>query len=213
MKKFLSMVGKKNIIIISGVILIGVAIYLQLTLNFEDPTDSSDDYVMENNFPFEYEYGNYEDADMYNEGDDSKLGQATLVDNLKLELDSKDNVISNTDEDGSLAVSIVNRQRARDEELELLGIVVESADSSPDIKEKALQSMAAIASNIESEANIETLIKAKGFTDCVAVVNGTNANIIVKTGGLMPNEVAQIKEIVFEQAGIMPQNVKIIEKT
>ena len=227
MKKFLAMIGKKNIIIISGVILIGIAIYLNLTLDFGDAYEyDGDEYIMENSFPFDYDYDEYENLDIY-DADDSRLGQATLVDNLRHHIDNNINnidimgvdnpeaVLDDVDRDNYFAVSVVNRQRARDQELELLSIIVESAEteSMSDVKNKALGDMAAIALDIENEANIETLIKAKGFAECVAVVSGENANVIVKTDGLMPNEVAQIKEIVYEQAGILPKNVKIIEKT
>ena len=110
------------------------------------------------------------------------------------------------------AVAVVSRQRARDESIELFNNIIDSAESMPDIKDKALRDIEVIAREIEREANIEVLVKAKGFPECVAVVNGENANIIVKTEGLMANEVAQIKEIVYEQAGILPGNTKIIEK-
>ena len=65
---------------------------------------------------------------------------------------------------------------------------------------------------MESESNIETLVLSKGFEKCVAVVNGDSASIIVKSAGLLPSEVAQISEIVYEQTGILPSNLKIIEK-
>lgn len=47
----------------------------------------------------------------------------------------------------------------------------------------------------------------------MAVISDKSCNIIVKTNGLMPDDVAQISEIVYEQAGILPDNLKIIEKT
>ena len=75
-----------------------------------------------------------------------------------------------------------------------------------------MNSIAQIAHDIESESNIETLILSKGFARCVAVVNGDSASVIVKSAGLLPNEIAQISEIVYEQAGIVPANLKIIEK-
>ena len=53
---------------------------------------------------------------------------------------------------------------------------------------------------------------AKGFEECVAIISGDNASIIVKSDGLLPNEVAQITEIVYEQAGILPTNMNIVEK-
>ena len=59
---------------------------------------------------------------------------------------------------------------------------------------------------------IESLIKAKGFEECVAVINGDKANIIVKSEGLRPNQLSQILEIVYLQADILPANVTISEK-
>jgi len=206
MKKILSAIGKKNIIIISGILLIGIAIYLNLNLNF------TENYVLEDD-----------------DWDDSRiLGQATLVDNLNIivdtmedmgigagggaiEVDADDAGVYQS-QDNYFAISVVSRQRARDETIELLTNIVNNADDLPEVRDSALSDIAVIAREIEREANIETLVRAKGFAECVAVVSGENANIIVKTDGLMPNEIAQIKEIVFEQAGVLPGNIKIIER-
>jgi len=197
--KILSAIGKKNIIIISGILLIGIAIYLNLNLSF------TENYALEN------------------EWDDSRaLGQATLVDNLNIISSNMEDmgigvgggalVADYTPRDSYFAVTVVSRQRARDETLELLTNIIDNADDLPEVRGRALNDIAVIAREIEHEANIETLVRAKGFADCVAVVSGENANIIVQTDGLMPNEIAQIKEIVFEQAGIHPRNIKIIER-
>ena len=106
----------------------------------------------------------------------------------------------------------LSRQQARDEAMEVLLSVAESATAVEDMKAEALDSIAQIAKDIEHEANIETLIMSKGFTQCIAVVNGDAASIIVKSDGLLPSEIAQISEIVYEQTGILPTNLKIIEK-
>ena len=106
----------------------------------------------------------------------------------------------------------LSRQQARDQAMEVLLSVAESSTAVEDMKNEALDSIAQIARDIECESNIETLILSKGFTQCVAVVNGDTASIIVKSEGLLPSEVAQISEIVYEQTGILPTNLKIIEK-
>lgn len=106
----------------------------------------------------------------------------------------------------------LSRQQARDEAIAVLKNVTESSTALPEMKEEAMGSIAQIAADMECEANIETLILSKGFTRCVAVVNGDSASVIVKSAGLLPNEIAQISEIVYEQAGILPVNLKIIEK-
>ena len=107
----------------------------------------------------------------------------------------------------------ISRQQARDEALEVLQLVIDSDSAIESAKAEAIADVSRIADEIACEANIETLIKAKGFEECIAVINDGNANIVVKTeGALMQNEVAQITEIVVEQSGISPENIKITEK-
>ena len=125
--------------------------------------------------------------------------------------DSATDVSAPTD-DSYFSTTVLSRQKARDEALEVLQTVVESAEALDETKTQAFADISQIAKDIENEANIETLVEAKGFKDCVAVVSGSMANIVVKSNGLMPNDIAQINEIVYEQAGILPVNVKIVER-
>lgn len=121
-------------------------------------------------------------------------------------------VIAANDGNGDFfAESIVNRSRARDEAMEVLQTVVDLG-SSAEASEQALADISRIAADIEKEANVESLIKAKGFENCIAVISGNCVNIIVKSDALLPNEIAQIKEIAYESAGILPENVVIINK-
>ena len=89
--------------------------------------------------------------------------------------------------------------------------LAESSTAVESMKTEAMNELSQIAKDIESEANIESLINAKGYEQCVAVVNGDTASVLIKTDGLMENEVAQISEIVWQQAGIHPENLQIIE--
>ena len=82
----------------------------------------------------------------------------------------------------------------------------------PDVKDEALNRMISIASEIETEAIVEEMIKAKGFEDCLAVMTGEKINVIVKTPGLLTSEVAQITEIVTQETGFSPENIVIVEK-
>ena len=106
----------------------------------------------------------------------------------------------------------LSRRQARDEAMEVLLSVAESTTAVEAMKTDAMDGIARIARDIEAEANIESLILSKGFSQCVAVVNGDAASVIVKSAGLLPSEIAQISEIVYEQAGILPVNLKIIER-
>lgn len=106
----------------------------------------------------------------------------------------------------------VSRQRARDEALEVLQSVVDNPEASEAVRAEALAGISAIAEEIQKEANIESLITAKGFEQCVAVLNGDTASIIVSADELLPAQLAQINTIVYEQTGIAPSGITIINK-
>ncbi|MBR6558333.1 MAG: SpoIIIAH-like family protein [Clostridia bacterium] len=132
-------------------------------------------------------------------------------------LDLSGTPISAENNDGSkddyFAMTEISRQRARDEAIDVLQTVVDSEDALAEAKDAALAEISAIALEIESEANIEMLVKSKGFKDCVAVISGDSASIVVRSDGLLPTDIAQITEIVYQQAGISPTNLNIIQKS
>ena len=106
----------------------------------------------------------------------------------------------------------VSRQRARDEALEVLQSVVESEGADEATKTAALLEIAELAKAMEAEANIESLVLSKGFTQCVAVINGDACSVVVNGTELQQSQISQINEIVYEQAGILPQSIRIIAK-
>jgi stage III sporulation protein AH len=113
--------------------------------------------------------------------------------------------------DGYFSATQVSRQRARDEALEVLQGVVESEKADEATKTGALLEISELAKAMEAEANIETLVLAKGFAQCVAVINGDSCSVVVSADGeLTPAQLSQINEIVYEQAGIEPTNIRII---
>ena len=109
------------------------------------------------------------------------------------------------------AMAIINRTQVRDSALEVLREIAESPDTLPDAKEDALASIADIADDMSAEANIETLVKAKGIGNCVAVISGDSCSVIVNQNGLLPDELTQITDIVFEQTGIPVTNITVVE--
>ena len=193
MKKIASFIvrHKKSILVCCCLFIIGVSVYSDFILNAgkDKATESSYLYTSEAN------------PDITS--DSAKiLGEAKLVDN-----------IGKAESDDSYFVSAeLNRERSREEALETLQVVIDSAETMPDVKDKALDRMISIASEIETEALVEEMIKAKGFEECLAVMTGENINVIVKTPGLLTSEVAQITEIVMEETGFTAENIKIVEK-
>ena len=106
----------------------------------------------------------------------------------------------------------VSRQRTRDEALEVLQSVIDNQSATEVAKNEALAEINNLAKIMEQEANIETLVIAKGFENCVAVISGEKANIVVSCDEILPAQISQINEIVYDQAGILPVNINITER-
>lgn len=149
---------------------------------------------------------------LFNGEDAANPGLAIDMNNLSADSGKSEDSSDSTTVYNYFEAMQLSRQQARDEAMEVLLSVAESGTAVEDMKAEALDDIAQIALDIENEANIETLILAKGFAKCVAVVNGDSASVVVQSDGLLPSEIAQISEIVYEQAGIVPANLTIIEK-
>ena len=149
-------------------------------------------------------------------GEDRVLGNTVLVDAetkneaADTEADADANANPETADD-LFAMAIINRTQVRDSALEVLREIAANPDTLPDAKEDALSSISAIADDMTAEANIETLVRAKGIEECVAVISGASCSVIVNTSGLNAEELTQITDIVYEQTGISVANITVVE--
>ena len=118
--------------------------------------------------------------------------------------------VSDKDDSDAYFSSVeVSRQRTRDEAIEVLQSVVDSQTATENAKNEALAGINNFAKVMEQESNIETLVMAKGFENCVAVISEGKATVVVTGNDLLPAQISQINEIVYDQAGILPVNVNI----
>ena len=181
-KDFCQKVGKRNFVIAGAVLVIAVAIVINFAVFSSADKDGGYDY-------------------------DQSVGMNGNTVTTAPDLDT-----SKPTGDSYFSSVQLNRQRTRDEAIEVLQSVVDNQSSTETAKNEALAEINKLAGVMETEANIETLIIAKGFEECVAVLSGSNASIVVKSEGLIPAEISQINEIVYQQAGILPVNITIIER-
>lgn len=106
--------------------------------------------------------------------------------------------------------TVKSREKSRNETIAELDEIIGNAKSSDDAKKQAENNKNIIAANITKESNIETIITAKGFEKCIAVVNESSVNVIVKAKELTSAQTIQINEIVTEQTGFTSDKIKII---
>ena len=77
-------------------------------------------------------------------------------------------------------------------------------------KKSATEKVQQMVERLEGANNIETLIKAKGFENAVAVINDNGISIVVKSEGLTTAQTLQIQEIVTSETGINLGDIKIV---
>ena len=132
--------------------------------------------------------------------------------NMNDNLDNSTATGGDATENDYFTQTTLNRQQSRDEAIDVLKMVSESEESSEEARAEANEKISQIATDIQNEINIETLVKAKGFEDCVAVISDNSVSVIVGAESLQASEAAQILAIVYSTTGINPENVSIINK-
>lgn len=103
------------------------------------------------------------------------------------------------------ALTRYERDCERTEAVEILTVAAEYDKENTSTKEKLEKH----AKNAENETAIESLIKSKGYEDCVAFVSDEGVRVVVKATGLDAKGVAQIKDIVIETTGVKATAIKI----
>lgn len=106
----------------------------------------------------------------------------------------------------------INRQQARDSALSLLEEAAANNDADQTMRDEANASIQVMADCTMAEAEIENLVTAKGFTDCVAFVGEDSASVVVSLaeGTLDETATAKIMEIAMERTALPASQIKII---
>jgi len=137
------------------------------------------------------------------------LGEATLV-NSKSESVVETNAKVKTSDTDYFESAKKEREEMLEEASQTVEEIAKGDGLSQEDKDKVIESSKRIASRIESANNIESLLKAKGFEKCVAVIGENEINIVVKSDGLTTAQTMQIQDIVTKQTDINLANIKIV---
>jgi len=146
-----------------------------------------------------------------------ELGEAQLVDGSavsgapKKSVSGSSAVQTNASAETYFSEARLSRQKARDQSVELLEKTLADVKSNDSAKKEAVTEAATIAQNTLRESNIENLIKAKGFSDCVAFLQNSECSVVVRIKDSSQNNAIVIKDIVAGQANVAYDKIKIIE--
>ena len=181
-KEFFTKAGKRNLIIVCAVVLIGAAVWLNWLFFSEGDGDG-----------YTYSGG---------------TGMTGELDNSKNPTSGDE---QSTNSDSYFSTVQVSRQRARDEALEVLNAVVDNENATDAVKAEAVAEIKQISLEMQYESDIESMLVSKGFEKCVAVINGDSASIVVKCSAeLTPTQLSPINAVVYECTKIEPVNITIV---
>lgn len=133
------------------------------------------------------------------------LGESTYVDNS-----SGEAVQTGASASDYFTTAKADREKVRNDAIEEVEEILKSAKLTDSDKKSALATIEKITKNTNNEINIENLLKAKGFTQALAVISDDEINVIVKSDGLTTANTLQIQDIVTNQTEISLSKIKII---
>lgn len=107
----------------------------------------------------------------------------------------------------------LNRQQARDSALSILQEAVADTNATETMKAETGEAIQTLADYTVSEAQIENLVTAKGYADCVAFISDGSVSVVVSATeeGLTDADVARITEIVTDETGLEASAITIIQ--
>ena len=77
-------------------------------------------------------------------------------------------------------------------------------------RSEAQKTILAVAQNVEHEAAIENIIKAKGYENATVYIDGEKVEIIVKKDGFTEADALKLSDIATDQLGVSPSDIKIV---
>jgi len=105
----------------------------------------------------------------------------------------------------------LSRQQARDSAVELLQEAMAYGEGSE--AAQSSQQLEQIVQTALCEAQIESLIIAKGYTDCVAYMTDSGISVAVATpeGGMQQADIAVIADIILSQSDFSMEDIRVVE--
>jgi len=189
---------KRNAIVVVIVLFVGMAVYLN------------------------WSYGQTTTIDEDSAATGKLLGEAALVSGKSAEAKTeekstdegqKEDSAAKKNTTGYFASARLNRQQARDSALDILQEAAADAMANQTVIDEANASIQTLADFTLAEAQVENLVIAKGYTDCVCYINENSASVVVAATetGLTDSDTARIAEIVMGETGLSVGQIKIIE--
>lgn len=106
-----------------------------------------------------------------------------------------------------------SRQQARDSAVAILQKTVDNENATEEAKSQASTQIATLADRSVQEAESESLIKAKGYSDVVVFIQDDGVNVIVASpeGGFTAADAAKIRDVLLSELEVTAEQITIVE--
>ena len=140
------------------------------------------------------------------------LGESTLVSGEKTG-ENNANVQQTAKENDYFATARLSRKQARDNAIHMLQEAESDENAEESVLNEASRTLQVLASYTVAESQIESLVTAKGYADCVVFMGEDSVSVVVAAPetGLNTADVARIKDIVVNETDYTPEQIKIME--
>jgi stage III sporulation protein AH len=168
---------RKQIIVLSLVLMLVIAGYLQYS---------------------------YNKSSQFSEEDSAQIGDAVYVDNLDVTAgDVAKTATASKDTNNYFAQTRMDREVVRDKDIENLKGITDDQLASKEAKVKAQEKRLELVDISQKEVNIENLIKGKGFSDVIALfADDGSIDIVVKAPAISKSDIAKIADIAVRQGNV-----------
>ena len=140
------------------------------------------------------------------------LGQSTLVSSQDEAANVTDKGETPPPEDDYFATARLSRKQARDNAISMLKEAETDENAEQSVLNEASETLQVLASYTVAESQIESLVTAKGYDDCVTFMGSDSVSVVVSDkDGLDAADVARIKDIVINETDYTPDQIKIME--
>ena len=117
------------------------------------------------------------------------------------------------EEDTYFDTARLSRQQSRDNALSILREAAEQEGAEQASIDEANRAIQTLAGYTMQESQIENLVIAKGYEDCVAFMGENGISVVVSAGadGLQAEDAAKIMDIVLDETEYSAEQIKILE--
>ena len=138
------------------------------------------------------------------------LGEASYVDNTSSGEAVETGAKADKNTADYFSTAKKEREATRKEACETIEETLKDTKVSDEDKASALAKIEEIAARMEKEANVEALLKAKGFEKSLVIISEGGVSVVVSSEGLTSAQTLQIQDIITNETGITLENIKII---